>query len=155
MNLATFKNVPVVTLCWVAFFILCFVVFLVLSLCSGKKDLRERRTARRGHSKQRASLQWGMGLEGPGGERPWAGAGRSFLVEFVLPSFVNSPNKQTAESSCTCLKWAKCCLGGGRGRGALGGNAGRDSPYRAPSAKGGGRGGGGGGMARIGREFQC
>ena len=38
MNLATFKNVPVVTLCWVAFFVLCFVIFLVLSLCSGKKD---------------------------------------------------------------------------------------------------------------------
>ena len=38
MNLATFKNVPVVTLCWVAFFVLCFVIFLVLSLCSGKED---------------------------------------------------------------------------------------------------------------------
>lgn len=38
MNLATFKNVPVVTLCWVAFFVLCFVIFLVLSLCSGMKE---------------------------------------------------------------------------------------------------------------------
>ena len=95
MNLATFKNVPVVTLCWVAFFILCFVVFLVLSLCSGKKDLRERRAARRGHSNQRASLQWGMGLEGPEGERPWAGGGGSIRFSRVCPSVVRKLAQQT------------------------------------------------------------
>ena len=46
MNLATFKNVPIVTLCWVTFFILCFVVFLVLSLCSGKDETRFTLTTR-------------------------------------------------------------------------------------------------------------
>ena len=29
-----YKNVPVVTISWICFFILCFVLFLVLSLCS-------------------------------------------------------------------------------------------------------------------------
>eukprot|EP00094_Tigriopus_californicus_P010878 TCALIF_10493-PA protein Name:"Similar to STAU1 Double-stranded RNA-binding protein Staufen homolog 1 (Ailuropoda melanoleuca)" AED:0.43 eAED:0.43 QI:0/0/0.33/0.66/1/1/3/106/144 len=28
------KNIPVVTMCWVTFFALCFVIFLILSLCS-------------------------------------------------------------------------------------------------------------------------
>ena len=28
------QNVPVVTICWVTFFALCFLIFLVLSLCS-------------------------------------------------------------------------------------------------------------------------
>lgn len=28
------QNVPIVTICWVTFFALCFLVFLVLSLCS-------------------------------------------------------------------------------------------------------------------------
>ena len=29
-----YKNVPVVTICWVTFFAICFLIFLVLSLCS-------------------------------------------------------------------------------------------------------------------------
>ena len=32
--LLMYKNVPVVTICWVTFFALCFLIFLVLSLCS-------------------------------------------------------------------------------------------------------------------------
>ena len=43
MNLATIKNVPVVTLCWVAFFVMCFVIFLVLSLCSGRGSIAYER----------------------------------------------------------------------------------------------------------------
>ena len=67
-------------------------------------------------------------------------------------SFVNVSDHPTPESTCTCLKWVRCCLGGGGRRAAgLRGSTERDSPYRAP--KGGA--GGGGGMARLGREFQC
>ena len=32
--LLMYKNVPIVTICWVTFFALCFLIFLVLSLCS-------------------------------------------------------------------------------------------------------------------------
>ena len=32
--LIMYKNVPVVTICWVTFFAICFLIFLVLSLCS-------------------------------------------------------------------------------------------------------------------------
>ena len=32
--LLMYKNVPVVTICWVTFFAFCFLIFLVLSLCS-------------------------------------------------------------------------------------------------------------------------
>ena len=34
MNLWHYKNVPVVTISWIFFFGLCFLIFLVLSLCS-------------------------------------------------------------------------------------------------------------------------
>ena len=34
MSLYHYKNVPVVTISWIFFFGLCFVIFLVLSLCS-------------------------------------------------------------------------------------------------------------------------
>ncbi len=39
LPLATFRNVPVVTLFWVAFFIVCFFIFLILSLCSGMRKI--------------------------------------------------------------------------------------------------------------------
>ena len=37
--LLMYKNVPIVTICWVTFFTLCFLIFLVLSLCRSVHDM--------------------------------------------------------------------------------------------------------------------